>query len=79
MASTWVKVVWNRDTDVFVNGLFTEAAGVTNKPFRVEIGQNTFTVLTPAGEIEAEATKIVARATRRKPEIVDLQANGTPP
>ena len=79
MATTWVKVIWKRLADVFINRQFVEPAGEINTPFKVEIGQNTFTVLTPEREIEAEETMDVPKATRRHPKVVLLKPGPRPP
>ncbi len=74
MASGWVKVIWATRRNVYVNGNFIEAGGQTNTPFRVETGQNTFTLLTRARDIEAEVTKRIGPSTRDAPVEVTPEA-----
>lgn len=70
MAESWVRVVWATRRNVYVNGNFQEPCGRTNKPFEVETGRNTFALLTPVHEVEAEATKRIGPTTEDKPVVV---------
>jgi hypothetical protein len=72
MASTWVKVEGPPSREVFVNGQLLDPAGTTDRPFSVEIGQNTFLLLTSAGDIEVETTVLIGEATQERPFVVQL-------
>jgi hypothetical protein len=72
MASTWVKVEGPPSREVFVNGQLVDPAGFTNRPFTVDIGQNTFLLLTSAHDIEVETTVLVGEATEERPFLVQL-------